>query len=267
MNRKRIFFSLIVASLLATLTTITRAQSSAQPMRAQTNAEPQWLLIQVVHVRPEMLTEFLDFVKNEANPALQKGGVKQRHVWETATFGEAFEYVAVTPIESLAQLDGDNPIDKALGKEGAAAYRAKARRLIASSHSYAVQYRPDLSLEQQMAGPPKLAVVTSVHIAPGRNQEFENLIKTDVLPTVKKAGLSNYWVHQTSLGGDANEYVIVAPQDSFAEIGKGHPFVRALGQEGAAKLFQKTAGIIMHTERSIARYNPELSFSPPAPAK
>ena len=45
-----------------------------------------------------------------------------------------------------------------------------------------------------------------------------------------------------------------------AEIGKGSPFVRVLGQAGATALFSKLAGVIAHQERVIARFNPELSF-------
>jgi len=238
-----------------------RAQSQAQPQ-----AVPQWLSVTVVRIKPDMLTETLNLVKNETIPALQKGGVKWLATWETATFGEGYEYVFVTPIESLAQYDGETPIMKALGKEGAAAYLTKVRRLITSVHSYAVLLRPDLSDERQMTGPPKLAVVTVASVAPGRNSEFESFIKNDLLPVMKRAEVGGYWVHQTVLGGDANEYVTLALFDTFADIGKGNPVVRVLGQEAANKLIQKLAGVVVHAERVIARYNAELSFSPPAQA-
>ena len=258
--RDRVLLTALYLTLFATLGTVSLAQSKAPP-------QPQWLSISVVHVKPEMLTEYQNFQKNEAIPALQKGGVKWRNAWETAVFGEAFQYVFVTTIDSLAQLDGESPIDKALGQEGARAYRARARQLIASVQTFGDLTRPDLSYEREMTGPPKLAVVSILHVAPGRNMEFESLVKNEVLPVMKQAGVAGYWVEQSIFGGDGNAYVSLVLHDSFTEIGKWSPFIRVLGQEGANKLAQKFTGIITHIERSIARYNAELSFSVPAQPK
>jgi hypothetical protein len=254
--------------LIAAAASSTMAQNRTQPRpqtRAPAPAQRQWLSVQVVRVKPEMLNEWLDFQRNEVIPALQKGGVKQREVWQTAVFGEAYEYVFVTPIESFAQYDSDSPIIKALGQEGARAFGAKARRFTASSHTYATQTRPDLGYEGKMTGPPKLAVVTSVEIASGRNLEFESFIKNDIVPVLKRAEVAAYSVGQTVFGGNANEYVTLAYYDKFAELDKGPATVKVLGQEGTTRLLQKTAGIVTRVERIIVRYNAELSF-PAQPA-
>ncbi len=259
---KRALLAFLCFTLLDSLVQLSPAQEKPP-------AQPQWLSILVVHVKPEMLTEFQNFQKNETIPALQKGGVKRRSVWQAAVFGEAFEYVFVTPIDSFAQYDGDTPIQKALGKEGAEAYLAKARKLISSVHTYAVLTRPDLSYEREMKEAPKLAVVTQVHVAPGRRVEYENLIKNEVLPVMKQAGVGGFWVSQSIFGGDGTTFVSLTLYDSFAEIGKRSPFVKVLGQEGATKLGQKFTGIITNIGSSIRRYNAELSFPPPGqpPAK
>ncbi len=255
---------LLVSSVMPLGLAQSQAQSKSQPS-AQAPAKREWLSINVVRVKPEMLTEWQDFQKNEVIPTLQKGGVKQRHVWQTAVFGESYEYVLVTPIESFAQYDGDSPIIKALGQEGSRAYGAKARRLIASSHTYAVQTRPDLSYEGKMTGPPKLAVVTSIRAVSGRNLEFENFIKNDILPVMKRAEPVGYFVSQIVYGGDLNEYVTLELFNNFADLDKGRAIVRVLGQDGANKLIQKTAGTVVHAERAISWYNAELSFGLPTP--
>jgi hypothetical protein len=231
----------------------------------QPPAERQWLSINIVRVKPEMLTEWQDFQKNEAIPALQKGGIKQRDVWQTAVFGEAYEYTFVTPITNFAQYDSDGPILKALGQEGARAYAAKARRMIASSRTYAIQTRPDLSYMGKMTGPPKLSVGTFVKVAPGRHVELENLIKTDIVPVMKRADVAGYFVSQVVFGGDANEYASFVLYDKFADLDKGSPYARVLGQDGTNKLLQKTAGLVVSAERRVYRYNAELSFGAPAP--
>jgi hypothetical protein len=149
-----------------------------------------------------------------------------------------------------------------LGAEGYRAYLEKARRFIVSIETSASQTRPDLSYMGAMTGPPKLAVVNFIHVAPGRGVDFENIIKTEVLPAVKKAGVIGYFVSQTVFGGDTNAYTTVTLADSFSEIAKGSPIQRALGEAGFNRLVRRTAGIITRQERAIARYNPELSIAP-----
>lgn len=235
-----------------------------KPKAAAAGAQSEWLSITVVRVKADLLTEYQDFVKNEVIPTLKKGGVKERSAFTTGIFGESFEYVYVTPIENFAQYDGPGPAVKALGEEGARAYGAKARRFVVSSRTFGVQTRPDLSImPANMAGPPKLAVINSIHTVPGKNVAFETLLKTDILPAVKKAGVAGYLVSQTVFGGDPNEYTTLALMDTFAEVGKGSPVVRGMGGQAAFNRFvTKATGIISSQERSVSRYVPELSFGP-----
>jgi hypothetical protein len=130
-----------------------------------------------------------------------------------------------------------------------------------SSHTYADQTRPDLGYEIKMSGPPKLALLSNVRIALGKGSDYEALVKSDVLPVMRKARLG-YAVSQTVLGGDINEFTTLIFYDTFADIGKGHPFDRILGADGSRQLTAKAVGIVTHVERSIVRYVPELSFAP-----
>jgi hypothetical protein len=252
---------LLVLSAEVGLAQRKHAQKQAAP-EAPSSAGSQWLSIVVVRVKPDMLTEFEDFSKNEVNPGLKKIGVKDRTVWATGAFGDAFEYVFVTPINDWAQYDGPSLLLRAVGEEGA----RKARRLVASVHTYAVQTRPDLSHIGKAIGPPKLALVNWLHIAPGRTAEFENLLKTEIVPAMKKADVRAYLVSRTVHGGDTNEYVSLTFMDSYADIGKEQPIVGGMGQAAFNRFVPKTAGIITHHERSIVRYVPELSFGPAANA-
>jgi hypothetical protein len=161
---------------------------------------------------------------------------------------------------NLAVRDEPGPMVKALGEEGARAYAAKNSRLIAASRSFVIRTRPDLSYAPMSNESPKLAVLSSLSIAPGRITDYENHVKTDVLPIQKKAQSLGYLVSQTVFGGDGSEFVTLALVNSFADLDKGPAAVRVLGPEGAAKLSAKTAGIISHTERIVIRYDPELSF-------
>ena len=238
-------------------------RSFAQTPTPTPAAGPQFLNITVVSVKPGMNAEFQDFMKNTTNPALKKGGLMWREVWQsTAAGGDAFEYVMVSPVGKFAEYDAAGALEKGLGPQGFAAWQTKASSLVTSVHRFIVRTRNDLSFEKQSAGPHKLAVVTSIHVAPNRNSEFENYIKNDYMPVMKQAQVT-YLVTQTIFGGDANEYVTLTMRDSFADLDKGPVLVQALGEEGAQKLLQKLpAGIVVHVERSLSRLVPELSFMP-----
>ena len=269
----RVFHALFVIALLLSAaqshpslaqTTNTTSGQTAAPAPDQR----QWLSITLLSVKPEMVAEFRNFMTNETNPALRKGGAKWREVWQTtAAAGDAFEYVLVAPIDNFAQYDGPSALEKGLGKDGFAAWQAKASRYVNSVRRFVIRTRPDLSNEGKRTGPPKLAVITSVHVAPDRGQDFENWIKNEYLPVMKR-GQATYQVSETVFGGDANEYVTLTLRESFAEIDKGPVIVQVLGAEGAAKLLQKLpAGTVMHVERSFTRFVPELSIMPAEAAK
>lgn len=224
-----------------------------------------WLVITQVSVKPEMIAEFQNFMKNTTNPALKKGGVKWREVWQSTNYaGDAFEYVIVAQFDKFAEFDGPTPLEKALGSQGFADWQAKAGSLVKSVHRYIVRTRPDLSSMSSMSkgSAAKLAIIHSAHVANGRNQDFENYIKNDLVPVMAKAG-TTYLVSQTVFGGNANEYVTLTMRDNFAEIDKGPVPVQVLGADGAQKLFAKLpAGTVTHLERSIVRLVPELSIMP-----
>lgn len=235
---------------------------SPTPQAAPT---PEFLSITVVSVKPEMMIEFQNFMKNTTNPALKKGGLKWREVWQnTGAAGDAFEYVLVAPVAKLAEFDGPSALEKGLGAQNFSAWQTKAGSLVNSVHRFIIRTRPDLSFTAR-TGTPKLAVLNFIQIAPNRNNDFENYLKNDFVPVMKQAGV-NYLVSQTIFGGNGNEYITLTMRDSFADLDKGPVHVQVLGQEGAQKLVQKIpAGTVINLERSITRFVPELSIMPPAP--
>lgn len=263
MNKKQIdvrLFQVICAAALL----LCGAQSH-RSLAQEPAPSPGWLSITVVSVKPEMMMEFQNYMKTTTNPALKKGGLKWRAIWQsTNAAGDAFEYIIVAPMENFAEFDGTSAIEKGLGAQGFAAWQAKAGSLVRSVRRFIVRTRPDLSFEVKRTGPPKIAVVTAVHVVSNRNADFENYLKNDYLPVMKKANVT-YMVSQTIFGGDANEYVTLTLRESFAELDKGPVIVQVLGPDGAEKLLQKLpAGSVTHLERSISRFVPELSFMPAA---
>jgi len=268
MNHKTPMTLLRAFCCSATLVLAAYSQGLAQTPTPtpQAGPTPEWLAITMVSVKPDMMAEFQNFMKNTTNPALKKGGIKSREVWQTTgAAGDPFEYVFVTPVAKLADFDGPSPLERGLGAQGMPAWQAKAGSLVNSVRRFIIRTRPDLSFMGQRSGPPKLAVVQFVHVAPTRSDDYENFLKNDFVPVMKQAGVT-YLVSQTIFGGNGNEYITLTMRDSFADLDKGPVYLQTLGEEAGRKLMQKLpAGAVVQIERSITRFVPELSIMTATP--
>jgi hypothetical protein len=103
-------------------------------------------------------------------------------------------------------------------------------------------------------------VLSFVHTTPGRGADYVSYIKNDLLPVQKKGDVKRFLVNQVMFGGDPNEYRTATFMEKFADLDVGPAVVRVLGQDGAAKLALKTAGIVTSVQRSVYLRNEALSF-------
>jgi len=255
--------ALLLAVLLTTFAfaqTKPAAKSQDKSAATSTKAPIKRELISLTFlvIKPGMGPEWQEFRKSETLPAYRKGGIKDQEVWNTAIFGEGGGYVLVTPIESLAQYDGSSPILRALGQEGASAHAAKAARFTERAHSIAIETRPDLSIAPSPGTEPKLAVVTTTTIAGGRDDEYENFVRTAVLPAIKKASPKGYLVSRVVYGGNLNQYTSVVLLDNFADLQRWR---ETFAKEAiTAKLAAKSIGIVTSRENAVYRLMSELSI-------
>jgi len=236
--------------------------TSKEQSASQATAQPNLLSITIVRVKPEMDTAFRNLMRSRTNPALRRGGMKWRDVWQTAQFGDLFEYVIVAPVENFAQYDSPTALERGLGGEASYdAWRQEVGRYLMEARTYAARFRPDLSYETEMTAPPKMGVVNFYHVVPGRSSDFEEILRSDFLPVMRRSQIRGFWVSQTQFGGDANEYMTLALHENYAEIDRGSPPARVLGQERASELFRKlTRENVTRQERTVIRFVPELSF-------
>jgi len=214
--------------------------------------------VTITHVKPDMLNEWLDLQKHEVVPALKKAGVKTRTVYASALFGTAGEYLIVTPFEKYAEFDGDSPTLKALGPVPSARLGEKLRKCILSSNSFSATRQGDLSNVIDGA-PPAVAVFARYRIAPGKMPDFQNLVKSDVLPVYKKAKVS-FTVSRRGLGANVNDVSTVIGLAKYADLDGGTVLVKQLGQEGADKVNAKFNGIRTLIEVVVRSRVPDLSF-------
>jgi len=103
-------------------------------------------------------------------------------------------------------------------------------------------------------------VLSNNHVAPGRGPDYVNYLKTEILPLQPKAQAKRYLVSQVVFGGDPNQYGTAVFLEKFEDLDAGPAAVRVLGQEGAARLAQKTVGLVVGVEREVFIRNDALSF-------
>lgn len=104
-------------------------------------------LVQVVRasVRPDKVNEYLALVKGTSLPAFRKAGVKRRIFARVRLGGPSNEFVTSVGLEKWADLDGPNPVQKALGDQGYQDYVSKLGVLIYRSQFDVYRYLPDAS--------------------------------------------------------------------------------------------------------------------------
>src|SRR5262249_3762411 len=125
----------------------------------------QMYRVTMTHVKPDMLSEWIDLQKNEVIPALKKGGAKSRNVFVSGLFGNSYEYISLEQFDSFAQFDGQSPLVKALDQPGAFRLNEKLRKCIVSSNSYVGNRMLEISNVPEEN--PTFIVSTRYRIAPG----------------------------------------------------------------------------------------------------
>lgn len=249
MNVKTQFLSCAGIAALAVTSCFQGLAQNDTPLRAR---------VTMTHVKPDMLTEWVDLQKNEVLPALKKAGEKTRTVYATSIFGNAYEYILISPIEKMSQFDGQSPILKALDTPGATRLNDKLRKCIDSSTSYMITRLPEIS--NILDGPtPNMIVTVRYRIAPGKMPDFVNLMKAEVLPVYKKAKVGLI-VNQRGPGANTSDVTLSTAYTKFADM-EGGPFLtQQLGQEAAARLNAKFVGMRNMVEVVVRRKVAELSF-------
>jgi len=214
--------------------------------------------VSYVTVKPDMLQEWRDIQQNEVVPALKKAGLR-RTVWRNAPFnGNQYEFVVISPIENYGQYDQENPVIKAVGQEAATRVISKLRKCIVSQTNFVSTGRRDLANPPAADQVPRIAVFTTFRVQPGKAPDYENYLKTEIQPIYKKNNVL-YGISQRGFGAPSGEWVTTIYANKYADLEGGTTLVKILGQEGAAKVIAKAAGIRTAVRTVVRIRVPELS--------
>ena len=252
---KRLVIGIAAAAVAALLVAggapVTRAQDAFQ-----------WMRVDILEVIPEELDEFVEVQSERVNPALQAAGVPWRSAWRTAEFGNVYERTFVSPMEDLADLDRGGSLALALDRRELDQLDERVRGTISGHRSYALRYRPELSVETANAGGLSLAWITTLEVAPGRLADWQAFMQQR-LPQFRGDDVV-FGVYERYLGSGAAVWQLVENHASFTELNRPTIMQRALG-ERTSSVAAGLAGVVLSVERTVLRYDPELSFSGTGP--
>jgi len=240
--------SLAAASMLVCM--FTMPLPSAGQAKQET---PPWMQLTIVHVEPAMVDEYVA-VQREITARLKKGGPVWRIVSRTEVFGDPFRFLIVTPVQSLASFDAKNS-DPEL-----ATLNGRVQKYVKSQRTYAIRTLPEIDNPLPEKEQPNLTIVNIVRVAPGREQDYYNVMKSDFFPHFNKAEFHH--VNGTLTFGGESGYIHQFYVKDFAKLDEGSPVVKALGAAGAQAVTAKLAGIVTSSELWTARVIPDLSFGP-----
>lgn len=217
-----------------------------------------WMRVDIVQVLPRELEDYIEIQLEEVNPALRRAGVPWRSAWSTAEFGNTYERQFVTPISSMGEYDTGGPLARALDPDRLARIRDRVRQKTASRESFAIQYHPELSVESDDVSGLSLARVTTVQVAPGRVADWRAFL-SDNLPQFEDANVV-FGIYERYFGPGPSTWQIVENHASFAELDEPGILARTFGAR-VSEVASRLSGVLLSVERTVLRYDPELSFS------
>jgi hypothetical protein len=248
------FATLFVSAVVTAL--VTPQQGNTQQPAANTTRS----YVQVVRLKPDMVNEWLELQRNEVIPAQKKAGVTGRITLATQV-GNSFEYTILTPFPSWAAMDGDPPLTRALGAQGAAELNGKLRRCIMTQTSYLINRQDDIYIAP---GDAKVWRVAVRRIIPGKMQDYLTFYRTEVFPAMQKAKaagtIAGVSVATRGAGAPSGEFTVATFHPKFADLDAGDPLVPVIGREAAAAIAAKANQFSTPGQVIIRRRLPELSF-------
>ncbi|HZR23772.1 MAG TPA: hypothetical protein VFA59_09310 [Vicinamibacterales bacterium] len=99
---------------------------------------------------------------------------------------------------------------------------------------------------------------------PGKQDEYLNYIKNDVLPVMKKAKaagkIAGYTVSLRGVGAATGDLTTTTHYNKFADLDAGNPAIALVGETAATALTAKATTLATNVQVMVRRRVADLSF-------
>jgi hypothetical protein len=244
----------------------------ASPLAAGEEASPKprlWV-VYTEYVKPTMVAEY-EAVGREMVAAMKAAKVESRHTYFTVLQGESFSYIAVTPMESFADMDLIHREWMQMGEKiGKAAWGELIRRgseAVVHSSMQVFLERPEISYwpDAPRLDPEEAAFAEYGfhYLLPGMEEEAAT-IAGEYADLYRKKNVSEPFRVFQALTGENLPLLVVGTygKDEADWTAAGAKVNEALGEEGLV-LQQRAMRVIRTYESKQRRLREDLSYLPP----
>ena len=221
---------------------------------------PALLSVARIQVKPDRVAEFMD-VGKQYSAAFKKGGGTILVVYRNAA-GNPFEFLVIAGMPNFAILDDKSYYAKGAREGELARMGDRRNQCIESVRTTYERTQPDLGFNPPGTPQPKTVTMVRVNVHPDMIQQWMATVKNELVPAWKKAGQPGMLARRVEYGGSRNQFTVRVPLNKWADLDGEGPLVKALGQDGAAKLGAKLSSM-SSAEWLLYNYVPELSVQTP----
>ena len=108
--------------------------------------------------------------------------------------------------------------------------------------------------------PPQRQRVEVTHVKPDMLQAYQDLIKSELIPNLKKAGIAYRWTWANGPSGDSFTFVNEQPIANYAQYDQPGALQRVIGADGAAKFQAKLRPMIVSQHIYVQTLRQDLSI-------
>jgi hypothetical protein len=235
---------------------------TAIPSFGQTAAAP---MLNVVHYRVKLdhVQEFEEVEKQIAGSYRKAAPTDQFRVIYRGTVGNATEFDVFTPLSKFAERDGENPYNKMATQEERLTRTARLAQYLENVQTNVDKTLPELGINTPGAPfPPAFMHLIRVRVRSGADDDFAGLMKSDLIPGLKKMEVKTLLARRTLLGGNIADYQFAEGFEKWAEMDNPDSLPKTMGADGFRKMMDKMNQIVTLREDTIWRYQAEMSYYP-----
>jgi hypothetical protein len=215
-----------------------------------------WLRMVVTDVDPAFIDEYIGLQRDITARLRRAQGATWRTVHRSDAFGNLDQFITITPVQNLASFDAA----ARGGDVELAALMSRAQKYVKHTQSYAIRTTPEIDNPLPQNQAPTLMLVNIARVIPGKEQDYMNVMKTDLIPHFNK-GEYRHVNGILSFGGPSG-FIHFYYVNNYAKLDEGSPVTKALGIPAAQAVTAKFAGLVSANEQWVARLIPDLSFGP-----
>lgn len=215
--------------------------------------------ILIVRVKMDQQENWKATVKDYVAVMKKAGSEQPFTIWEAQS--GPHEYAVVWYSEKWKEMGEDNPKLKSSAAEMAAVFSRLDGETI-SLETWIDEMQPDMTMRSKDI--PDMVRTSRSRVMPGKMEEAKAIFREQIVPAVKKSGATSFGVAVARYGTPANEIHTYLGLNGWGDL--DGPIGTEKGMTPAEwKAFQtKVSTIVESTEWTIWKYQPDLSYVPPA---